>query len=129
MFSPPVEPSEIQLFVNQVAAHGAKRILLGRGVQVSLRCEGKAEPRPTFLWRFPGTITAATRPYRVSGITWRQTIFLRSMSCRSSGTFVCGLQNLGKHKLARVAIGVTGLFVTKIRSCKVSKEFMPKLTP
>lgn len=113
----PVEPSELQLLVNKVAAHAVQRIYLERGAKVSLKCKVKAEPKPSVTWMVPGTIINITvsGTSLVSGRKWQRTLVIRSMSCRNSGIFHCLPKNgMGlTQKSVSVAIGVKGLLVTR----------------
>jgi len=110
-----VAPSEIQISVDNVAVQGST-MLLQRGIKVSLRCETRAEPSPSFSWIIPGRLEdfSSYGPSWVSGIKWQHTLIIRSMNCLSSGNFQCLPKNVVSEQSSSVAIRVTGLFVTRI---------------
>ena len=112
----PVAPSEIQIFVDKVEVQGSK-ILLQRGARVNLRCETKAEPRPSFSWMVPGSYNIAMYgPSWVSGIKWQHTLVIRGLTCLNSGDYKCLPKNAmaSERASSSIAIRVTGLFVIRI---------------
>lgn len=112
-----VEPSEIQLFVDNTAIPDGQISVFDRGVKVNLRCEAKAEPMPGFKWMVPGRVIPNLMVFgrvRISGIKWKRALSIRGMNCRSSGTFVCLPYNVvGNQKGASVTLGVLGLSYIK----------------
>jgi len=101
-------PSEIQISVDNVAVQGST-MLLQRGIKVSLRCETRAEPSPSFSWIIPGRLEdfSSYGPSWVSGIKWQHTLIIRSMNCLSSGNFQCLPKNVVSEQSSSVAIRVT----------------------
>ena len=92
-------------------------MVLQRGASVSLRCETKAEPRPSFSWIVPARLQnpSSYGPSWVSGIKWQHTIIIRSLNCLSSGNYQCLPKNVVSEQASpSVAIRVKGLFVTRI---------------
>lgn len=111
----PVAPSEIQISVDNVAVQGST-MLLQRGTKVSLRCEARAEPRPSFSWIIPRRPEGLSSygPSWVNGIKWQHTLIIRSLNCLSSGNYQCLPKNVVSEQSSSVAILVTGLFVARI---------------
>lgn len=111
----PVAPSEIQIFVDKVAVQGSE-VFLQRGGRVDLRCETKAEPKPSFSWMVPKLHKiSAYGPSRISGIKWQHTLVIRSLNCLNSGDYKCFPRNVASERASSsVAIRVTGLFVIRI---------------
>ena len=80
---------------------------------MNLRCETKAEPRPSFSWMVPGLYNISMYgPSWVSGIKWQHTLVIRGLTCPNSGDYKCLPKNAASERASSsVAIRVAGLFV------------------
>ena len=83
---------------------------------MSLRCETRAEPSPSFSWIIPRRLESfsAYGPSWVSGIKWQHTLIITSLNCLSSGDYQCLPKNVVSEQSSSVAMRVTGLSVTRI---------------